>query len=137
MSVLGRFCFPVVTEPARKAYKPGHWDRFQFEAINDSITSWINGVPAIDTRDAYRHNGRIGLQLHSAKVPGQQMRFRNIRVLEPDYTADHDRHGRRCSTKMPHAKRRSCDWWREKRRRSFWVCPGSRCDAQLRRCERG
>jgi hypothetical protein len=69
-------------EPARKAYKPGEWNRFRIEAVDDSIKSWINGVPAVDTRDAWRRDGRIGLQLHSAKEPGLQIHFRNIRIKE-------------------------------------------------------
>ena len=69
-------------EPARKAYKPDAWNHFRIEAVNDSIKTWVNGVPAVDTRDAWRRDGRIGLQLHSAKQAGLQIRFRNIRIQE-------------------------------------------------------
>jgi hypothetical protein len=71
-------------EPARKAFKQGQWNRFRIEVINDSFKTWLNGVPATDTRDAWSRSGRIGLQLHSSNEPGKQVRFRNIRIQSID-----------------------------------------------------
>jgi len=71
-------------EPARKAFQQGQWNKFRIEAKHDSIKSWVNGVPATDTRDAWSRTGRIGLQLHSSKEPGKQVRWRNIRIQELD-----------------------------------------------------
>lgn len=71
-------------EPARKAFKQGHWNHFRIEAVNDSFKTWLNGVPATDTRDAWSRSGRIGLQLHGSKTPGKQVRFRNLRIQTID-----------------------------------------------------
>ncbi|MFW6114260.1 MAG: 3-keto-disaccharide hydrolase [bacterium] len=67
-------------KPARKAFKQGEWNHFRIEAINDSFKTWLNGVPATDTRDCWSKSGRIGLQLHGSKDPGKQVRFRNLRI---------------------------------------------------------
>lgn len=69
-------------EPARKAFAPGEWNHFRIEARHDSIKSCLNDVPAADTRDAWCRSGRIGFQLHSAKDPGKQVRWRNIRIKQ-------------------------------------------------------
>lgn len=66
--------------PARNAFKPGHWNHFRIEAVNDSFKTWLNGVPATETRDAWSRSGRIGLQLHSSNESGQQVRFQKIRI---------------------------------------------------------
>lgn len=71
-------------EPARNAFKQGQWNHFRIEAVNDSFKTWLNGVPATDTRDAWSRSGRIGLQLHGSKSPGKQVRFRNIRIRTID-----------------------------------------------------
>jgi hypothetical protein len=71
-------------EPARNAFKQGEWNQFRIEAKHDSIKSWLNGVPATDTRDAWCRSGRIGLQLHASKEPGKQVRWRNIRIQKLD-----------------------------------------------------
>jgi hypothetical protein len=71
-------------EPARKAFKQGEWNKFRIRAAQDSIKTWLNGVPATDTRDAWCASGRIGFQLHGSRDTGKKMRFRNIRVQRLD-----------------------------------------------------
>jgi hypothetical protein len=71
-------------EPARKAFKQGEWNKLRIQALNDSIKTWLNGVPATDTRDAWCRSGRIGFQLHGSKDAGKQVRWRNVRIQELD-----------------------------------------------------
>lgn len=71
-------------EPARNAFKQGQWNHFRIQAVNDSFKTWLNGVPATDTRDAWSRSGRIGLHLHGSKTPGKQVRFRKIRIQTID-----------------------------------------------------
>ncbi len=71
-------------EPARKAFKPGEWNKLRIQAVGDSIKTWLNGTSATDTRDAWCRTGRIGFQLHGTKESGKQLRFRNIRIHEID-----------------------------------------------------
>lgn len=69
-------------EPARKAFKQGDWNHYHIEARGDSIKTWVNGVAAADLKDSMTPCGFIGLQVHSAKNAGMQVRFRNIRIQE-------------------------------------------------------
>jgi len=67
-------------EPARKAFKQGEWNKLRIQAVQDSVKTWLNGVPATDTRDAWCRSGLIGFQLHGSKDTGKQVRFRAIRI---------------------------------------------------------
>ena len=67
-------------EPAREAFKQGEWNKFRIQAAQDSVKTWLNGVPATDTRDAWCRSGLIGFQLHGSKDSGKQVRWRNIRI---------------------------------------------------------
>lgn len=69
-------------EPARQAFNQGEWNKLRIQADRDSIKTWLNGVPAADTRDAWCRTGRIGFQLHGSKDTGKQVRWRNIRIHE-------------------------------------------------------
>jgi hypothetical protein len=71
-------------EPARKAFKPGEWNRFRIECKADSIKSWLNGVPAADLKDDVTPSGFIGLQVHGVRNRSEplEVRFRNLRILE-------------------------------------------------------
>lgn len=69
-------------EPARKAFKPNAWNKLRIEANGPSIRTWLNGVPAADLTDDLTPAGFIGLQVHSAKEPGGQVKWRNIRLEE-------------------------------------------------------
>jgi len=72
-------------EPARKALKPGEWNRFHIEAVGDIIRTWINGVPAAVLQDDKTASGFIALQVHSTKSKKPlQVRWRKIRLQELD-----------------------------------------------------
>ncbi len=51
-------------EAARRAFRPGEWNRVRVTAIGDSIKTWLNGVPAADLVDSMTLNGFIALQVH-------------------------------------------------------------------------
>ena len=71
-------------EAARKAFKPGEWNKFRIECKGDSLKTWINGVPAADIKDSVTPAGFIGLQVHGIgkKTTPLAARFRNIRIKE-------------------------------------------------------
>ena len=71
-------------EPARKAFKPGEWNKFHIEARDNHITTSLNGVPAGDLYDPISKSGFIGLQVHGVgkRTNDLEVRFRNIRIKE-------------------------------------------------------
>lgn len=71
-------------EPARRAFKQGEWNKLRIQAVQDSVKTWLNGVPATDTRDAWCRSGLIGFQLHGSKDSGKQVRWRNIRIQKAE-----------------------------------------------------
>lgn len=70
---------------ARRAYRPGEWNRLRVLAIGPVIRTWINGVPAGDLFDAMDSTGRIGLQVHGVGVEAEPMevRWRGAMIREP------------------------------------------------------
>ncbi len=69
-------------EAARKAFKNGEWNHYRIEAIEDSIKTWINGIPAADLVDSMTATGFIALQVHSSRIEGVKVRWRNIRIQD-------------------------------------------------------
>ncbi|MBI4624867.1 MAG: DUF1080 domain-containing protein [Verrucomicrobia bacterium] len=74
-------------EAARKAFKQGEWNQARIECQGDHIQTWINGVKAADFRDGMTLKGIIALQVHGIgdgkkKAPGEEVRWRNIRIKE-------------------------------------------------------
>jgi hypothetical protein len=69
-------------EPARKAFKPGEWNKLRIECKGDSIKTWLNGVPAANLKDAMTPSGFIALQVHAVgkKEEPLEVRFRNLRI---------------------------------------------------------
>ena len=69
---------------ARKAFKQNEWNKFEIQAIGDSIKSSLNGVPAADLQDSMDRSGFIGLQVHGVgkRTNDLEIRFRNIRIKE-------------------------------------------------------
>lgn len=67
-------------EAARRALKPGAWNRITIEAVGDTVKTWVNGVPAAHWVDATYRKGFFGLQVHSGKQG--EIHFRNIKVKE-------------------------------------------------------
>lgn len=73
--------------PARSAAKLGEWNRARIECKGDHIQTWINGVKAVDFHDSAVLRGLVALQVHSIgdgvkNKPGNQIRFRNLRLKE-------------------------------------------------------
>lgn len=67
---------------AQQAFKKGEWNHYRIEVVGDSIKTFVNGVPATDLVDDMTPEGFIALQVHSSKVGGQQIQWRNIRLKE-------------------------------------------------------
>ncbi len=72
-------------DSARNAFKQGEWNTYRIEAINDTIKTFINGVPASHLIDNMTRSGFIGLQVHSigkdSSKNGIQVRWKNIRIM--------------------------------------------------------
>lgn len=75
---------PLTNKPeARKAFKPGEWNKLRIKAQGNTFKTWVNGVPAADTTDADAASGFIALQLHGAwkdEQIGQKVYWRNLRI---------------------------------------------------------
>lgn len=75
-------------EAARKAFKPGEWNKYTIRCEGDSLKTWINGVPAADLVDDKDASGFIGLQVHGIggkDVDPEDPRivaWRNLRIKE-------------------------------------------------------
>ena len=69
---------------AQKAFKQNDWNHYRIEAINDSIKTWINGVPASFLIDDKTASGFISLQVHSIgpkQKEGTEIQWKNINIL--------------------------------------------------------
>jgi hypothetical protein len=72
-------------EAAQKAFKAGDWNKGRIECRKDEIKTFLNGVKAAQITDSKTPKGIIGLQVHGIgknKQPGEEVRFRNIRIKE-------------------------------------------------------
>lgn len=69
-------------EYARRAFRPGDWNRVRVVATGPVIRTWINGVPAAEIFDAMSPEGRIGFQVHDVGRLAEplEVRFRDARV---------------------------------------------------------
>jgi hypothetical protein len=70
---------------ARAAFKDDTWNRYLIVCKENSIRTWVNGVPCADFQDKVTAEGIIGLQVHSVpknRFKPYQVRWRNIRLLE-------------------------------------------------------
>lgn len=75
----------ATNEGAQKAFKPGEWNKGRVECRKDEIKTFLNGVKAAQITDSKTPKGIIGLQVHGIpknKEPGEEVRFRNIRIKE-------------------------------------------------------
>jgi hypothetical protein len=68
---------------AQKAFKQNEWNHFRVEAREESIKTWVNGVPAADLSDFMTARGFIALQVHGTrdKTP-HEVRWRNVRLID-------------------------------------------------------
>ncbi|MEP5567270.1 MAG: family 16 glycoside hydrolase [Halioglobus sp.] len=67
-------------EAAREAIKLDDWNDIEISARGGTLKTWINGVVAATTIDAFDAEGFIALQVHSGDVG--IMRWRHIRIQE-------------------------------------------------------
>lgn len=72
-------------EAARRAFRPGQWNRYRVEAIGDRLRTFVNGVPAADIVDEADARGFIAFQVHAISdeqaAKGASVRFRRVRVI--------------------------------------------------------
>ncbi len=75
---------PEPSDEAKKAYKPGQWNKYRIVAQGDRIRTWINVTAVADIHDSEDASGFIGLQVHRIKPEAgpYQVRWRNIRIRE-------------------------------------------------------
>jgi hypothetical protein len=68
---------------ARAAFKLGEWNHYRIYANQDTIRTWVNGVPVANLIDSLPPQaGFIGLQVHSTREEKpMEVSFRNIRLL--------------------------------------------------------
>lgn len=72
---------------AQKAFKQNDWNHYRIEAIEDTIKTWINNVPASYLIDDKTASGFIGLQVHSIhddQKEGTTVAWKNIKILTED-----------------------------------------------------
>jgi hypothetical protein len=67
---------------ARAAFKQNDWNKIRVECNGDSIKTWINNISAAELKDDLTPKGFIAFQVHSAKVAGMQIQWRNIMIKE-------------------------------------------------------
>jgi hypothetical protein len=76
--------YPLTLNPAAQAaYKPYAFNKVRIECVNNSIRTWINGVPAAFVVDTVDHSGFIALQVHritDPKFAGRKIHWKNIRI---------------------------------------------------------
>ncbi len=68
----------------QNAFKQNDWNHYRIETINDSIKTWINGVPASFLIDDKTASGFISLQVHSIapnQKEGTEKQWRNTNIL--------------------------------------------------------
>jgi hypothetical protein len=76
--------YPLDYNPtAKKAFKLTGWNKYRVECIDNTIRTWLNGVPASNLSDAERSSGFIALQVHAIyndSMAGKEIHWRNIRI---------------------------------------------------------
>jgi len=80
--LFGRGGLPVDGGPAKKVGKQHDWNDLEILAQGNRVRVAVNGSAVVDWRDPEPgriHEGPIGLQLHSNKVP-QEVRFKDIEI---------------------------------------------------------
>jgi len=65
-----------------KALKMGEWNTMRIKAMDDVVTTWVNGQEMITFEDAKigAASGQIALQIHDGG--GIKVKWRNIRITE-------------------------------------------------------
>lgn len=72
-------------DAARRAFRPGDWNRYRVEAIGSRLRTFVNGVPAADVADDTDARGFLAFQVHAIPdaqaARGPEARFRAIRII--------------------------------------------------------
>ncbi|MDW7694959.1 DUF1080 domain-containing protein [Flammeovirgaceae bacterium SG7u.111] len=69
----------------RAAFKNGDWNKLKVVVRGDSLQTWLNDVPIINTTDGGAESGFIAIQLHSINKEedaGKKILFKDIRLKE-------------------------------------------------------
>lgn len=77
----------VADKMAQKAFKNNQWNKARIEAIDNSIATWVNGVPCANIWDDMTKTGFIALQVHAigdASQEGKCVAWKNIRICTED-----------------------------------------------------
>lgn len=72
---------------AKKAFKPGEWNKVRIEAIGTSLRTWLNGVACANVLDDVTGTGFIALQVHSignSAQEGKTIQWKDIRICTQD-----------------------------------------------------
>jgi 3-keto-disaccharide hydrolase len=89
---------------ARRALRPGDWNRVRVLARGARLRTWINGVATADLLDASVMTGFVGLQVHAVdQGPPREIHWRGLRlkpltrpqvqIWRTDTTSDWIQHG--------------------------------------------
>ncbi len=80
--------YPLTLNPtAKTAFKNNEWNKARIEAIGNSISTWINGVPCANIWDNMTSVGFIALQVHAINNvvdEGKTVSWKNIRICTTD-----------------------------------------------------
>jgi hypothetical protein len=64
-------------------HRPGEWTELVVRVEGDRVRTWVNGQPAVDTRQGRSASGAIGLQRHGTpQYRDKVIEFRRIEVAE-------------------------------------------------------
>lgn len=76
--------YPLDLNPtAKPAFKQAQWNHARIECIGNSISTWLNGLPAAYVVDDMTTKGFIALQVHAINNKadvGRQIHWRNLRI---------------------------------------------------------
>ncbi|WP_291529557.1 3-keto-disaccharide hydrolase [Bacteroides sp. UBA939] len=80
--------YPLTKNPAaQSAFKNNEWNKARIEAVGNSITTYINGVPCANVWDDMTPVGFIALQVHAignAADEGKTVSWKDIRICTTD-----------------------------------------------------
>jgi len=79
--------YPLHAAPwARRAFRPGEWNRFRVVARGPVVRTWVNGVPAAEVLDALDRAGHVGFQVHGVgpREDALGVQWRNVRLRRLD-----------------------------------------------------
>ncbi|MBI1389846.1 MAG: DUF1080 domain-containing protein [bacterium] len=78
----GRGWLAQPTADGEKAWKPGEWNHYRIEAVEDFFRTFVNGEQIAEFHDDNARLGLIALQVHSGKNPPVLVHFKNITITD-------------------------------------------------------